>query len=59
MREIQLSPTRLAATKRPHSSKRTKRYRCTTCPAHGDPHVAINVQQGLARLRQPADRRSR
>ncbi len=53
MREIQLSPTLVAAAKNNRSTKKTKRFRSDTSGPYGDPQIAINVQQGLAKLRQP------
>jgi phosphomethylpyrimidine synthase len=54
MREIQLSPTLIGG------SKNTPQYEeneavpvYDTSGPYGDPDVAINVQQGLAKLRQP------
>ncbi|MGL5967942.1 MAG: phosphomethylpyrimidine synthase ThiC [Kluyvera sp.] len=54
MREIQLSPTLIGG------SKETPQYEeneavpvYDTSGPYGDPQVAINVQQGLAKLRQP------
>ncbi len=52
MREIQLSPTLIGGSKeQPRCRKKTKRFRSTTPPARMViPQIAINVQQGLAKL---------
>ncbi|EHQ5140186.1 phosphomethylpyrimidine synthase ThiC [Salmonella enterica] len=54
MREIQLSPTLLSGTKdHPQYEENEAIPVYDTSGPYGDPDVAINVQQGLAKLRQP------
>ncbi|EBM4324962.1 phosphomethylpyrimidine synthase ThiC [Salmonella enterica] len=54
MREIQLSPTLISGTKdHPQYEKNEAIPVYDTSGPYGDPDVAINVQQGLAKLRQP------
>ena len=54
MREIQLSPTLIGGSKdNPQYEANEAIPVYDTSGPYGDPHVAINVQQGLAKLRQP------
>ncbi|EBG6971357.1 phosphomethylpyrimidine synthase ThiC [Salmonella enterica subsp. enterica] len=54
MREIQLSPTFISGTKdHPQYEENEAIPVYDTSGPYGDPNVAINVQQGLAKLRQP------
>ncbi|EDT7241889.1 TPA: phosphomethylpyrimidine synthase ThiC [Salmonella enterica subsp. enterica serovar Warragul] len=54
MREIQLSPTLISGTKdHPQYEENEAIPAYDTSGPYGDPDVAINVQQGLAKLRQP------
>ena len=54
MREIQLSPTLLGGSKdQPQYEENEAIPVYDTSGPYGDPDVAINVQQGLAKLRQP------
>ncbi|MGK4892346.1 phosphomethylpyrimidine synthase ThiC [Salmonella enterica] len=54
MREIQLSPTLISETKdHPQYEENEAIPVYDTSGPYGDPDVAINVQQGLAKLRQP------
>lgn len=54
MREIQLSPTLTGGTKdNPQFEDNEAVPVYDTSGPYGDPQVAINVQQGLAKLRQP------
>ncbi|ECF9718173.1 phosphomethylpyrimidine synthase ThiC [Salmonella enterica] len=54
MREIQLSPTLISGTKdHPQYEENETIPVYDTSGPYGDPDVAINVQQGLAKLRQP------
>ncbi|EAA8321139.1 phosphomethylpyrimidine synthase ThiC [Salmonella enterica subsp. enterica] len=54
MREIQLSPTLISGTKNhPQYEENEAIPVYDTSGPYGDPDVAINVQQGLAKLRQP------
>ncbi|AXD45464.1 phosphomethylpyrimidine synthase ThiC [Salmonella enterica] len=54
MREIQLSPTLISGTKdHPQYEENEAIPVYDTSGPYGDPDVAINVQQGLAKLRQP------
>ncbi|EDJ5537787.1 phosphomethylpyrimidine synthase ThiC [Salmonella enterica] len=54
MREIQLSPTLISRTKdHPQYEENEAIPVYDTSGPYGDPDVAINVQQGLAKLRQP------
>lgn len=54
MREIQLSPTLISGTKdHPQYEENEAIPVYDTSGSYGDPDVAINVQQGLAKLRQP------
>ena len=54
MREIQLSPTLIGGTKdNPQFEENEAVPVYDTSGPYGDPDVAINVQQGLAKLRQP------
>ncbi|EAA3133675.1 phosphomethylpyrimidine synthase ThiC [Salmonella enterica] len=54
MREIQLSPTLISGTKdHPQYEENEAIPVYDTSGPYGDPNVAINVQQGLAKLRQP------
>ncbi|EAW7718333.1 phosphomethylpyrimidine synthase ThiC [Salmonella enterica] len=54
MREIQLSPTLISGTKdHPQYEENEAIPVYDTSGLYGDPDVAINVQQGLAKLRQP------
>lgn len=54
MREIQLSPTLISGTKdHPQYEENEAILVYDTSGPYGDPDVAINVQQGLAKLRQP------
>ncbi|EEB0567152.1 phosphomethylpyrimidine synthase ThiC [Salmonella enterica] len=54
MREIQLSPTLISVTKdHPQYEENEAIPVYDTSGPYGDPDVAINVQQGLAKLRQP------
>lgn len=54
MREIQLSPTLIGGSKdNPHFEENEAVPVYDTSGPYGDPEVAINVQQGLAKLRQP------
>ncbi|ELP6431359.1 phosphomethylpyrimidine synthase ThiC [Salmonella enterica] len=54
MREIQLSPTLISGTKdHPQYEENEAIPVYDTSGPYGDPDVAINVQQGLAKLRKP------
>ncbi|EBG3509826.1 TPA: phosphomethylpyrimidine synthase ThiC [Salmonella enterica subsp. enterica serovar Poona] len=54
MREIQLSPTLISGTKdHPQYEENEAIPVYDTSGPYGDPDVVINVQQGLAKLRQP------
>ncbi|MDU1027522.1 MAG: phosphomethylpyrimidine synthase ThiC, partial [Leclercia adecarboxylata] len=54
MREIQLSPTLIGGSKEnPQFEENEAVPVYDTSGPYGDPAVAINVQQGLAKLRQP------
>ncbi|EAW5721243.1 phosphomethylpyrimidine synthase ThiC [Salmonella enterica] len=54
MREIQLSPTLISGSKdNPQFEENEAVPVYDTSGPYGDPEVAINVQQGLAKLRQP------
>ena len=54
MREIQLSPTLIGGSKdNPQYEENEAIPVYDTSGPYGDPDVAINVQQGLAKLRQP------
>ncbi|EDM1360309.1 phosphomethylpyrimidine synthase ThiC [Salmonella enterica subsp. enterica serovar Newport] len=54
MREIQLSPTLIGGSKdNPQFEENEAVPVYDTSGLYGDPEVAINVQQGLAKLRQP------
>lgn len=54
MREIQLSPTLIGGSKdNPQFEANEAVPVYDTSGSYGDPEVAINVQQGLAKLRQP------
>ncbi|HCD1257975.1 phosphomethylpyrimidine synthase ThiC [Citrobacter amalonaticus] len=54
MREIQLSPTLIGGSKEnPQFEENEAIPVYDTSGPYGDPEVAINVQQGLAKLRQP------
>lgn len=54
MREIQLSPTLISGTKdHPQYEENEAIPVYDTSGPYGDPNVAINVQRGLAKLRQP------
>lgn len=54
MREIQLSPTLISGTKdHPQYEENEAIPVYDTSGPYGDPDVAINVQQGLPKLRQP------
>ncbi|EHI7575479.1 phosphomethylpyrimidine synthase ThiC [Salmonella enterica] len=54
MREIQLSPTLIGGSKdNPQFEENEAVPVYDTSGPYGDPDVAINVQQGLAKLRQP------
>ncbi|EJR2729298.1 phosphomethylpyrimidine synthase ThiC [Salmonella enterica subsp. enterica] len=54
MREIQLSPTLISGTKdHPQYEENEAIPVYDTSGPYGDPDMAINVQQGLAKLRQP------
>ncbi|EHN1425414.1 phosphomethylpyrimidine synthase ThiC [Salmonella enterica] len=54
MREIQLSPTLIGGSKdNPQFEENEAVPVYDTSGPYGDPEVAINVQQGLAKLRQP------
>ncbi|EIG1068702.1 phosphomethylpyrimidine synthase ThiC [Salmonella enterica subsp. enterica serovar Muenster] len=54
MREIELSPTLISGTKdHPQYEENEAIPVYDTSGPYGDPDVAINVQQGLAKLRQP------
>lgn len=54
MREIQLSPTLIGGSKdTPQYEENEAVPVYDTSGPYGDPDVAINVQQGLAKLRQP------
>lgn len=54
MREIQLSPTLIGGSKdNPKFEENEAVPVYDTSGPYGDPEVAINVQQGLAKLRQP------
>ncbi|ENG2553887.1 TPA: phosphomethylpyrimidine synthase ThiC [Citrobacter farmeri] len=54
MREIQLSPTLIGGSKEePQFEENEAVPVYDTSGPYGDPEVAINVQQGLAKLRQP------
>ena len=54
MREIQLSPTLIGGSKEnPQFEDNEAVPVYDTSGPYGDPSVAINVQQGLAKLRQP------
>ncbi|EAA8606283.1 phosphomethylpyrimidine synthase ThiC [Salmonella enterica] len=54
MREIQLSPTLIGGSKdNPRFEENEAVPVYDTSGPYGDPEVAINVQQGLAKLRQP------
>ncbi|EBV6761739.1 phosphomethylpyrimidine synthase ThiC [Salmonella enterica] len=54
MREIQLSPTLIGGSKdNPQFEENEAVLVYDTSGPYGDPEVAINVQQGLAKLRQP------
>jgi phosphomethylpyrimidine synthase len=54
MREIQLSPTLIGGSKdTPQFEENESVPVYDTSGPYGDPDVAINVQQGLAKLRQP------
>ncbi|ECG1136520.1 phosphomethylpyrimidine synthase ThiC [Salmonella enterica subsp. enterica] len=54
MREIQLSPTLISGTKdHPQYEENEAIPVYDTSGPYGDPDVTINVQQGLAKLRQP------
>ncbi|ECO9219625.1 phosphomethylpyrimidine synthase ThiC [Salmonella enterica] len=54
MREIQLSPTLISGTKdHPQYEENEAIPVYDTSGPYGDPNVAINIQQGLAKLRQP------
>ncbi|EAV0793854.1 phosphomethylpyrimidine synthase ThiC [Salmonella enterica subsp. enterica serovar Poona] len=54
MREIQLNPTLISGTKdHPQYEENEAIPVYDTSGPYGDPDVAINVQQGLAKLRQP------
>ncbi|EFY3683913.1 phosphomethylpyrimidine synthase ThiC [Shigella flexneri] len=54
MREIQLSPTLIGGSKeQPQYEENEAIPVYDTSGPYGDPQIAINVQQGLAKLRQP------
>ncbi|HEC8919299.1 TPA: phosphomethylpyrimidine synthase ThiC [Salmonella enterica subsp. enterica serovar Mbandaka] len=54
MREIQLSPTLIGGSKDNPQFEENEAVPVYDTPGpYGDPEVAINVQQGLAKLRQP------
>ena len=54
MREIQLSPTLIGGSKeQPQFEENEAIPVYDTSGPYGDPQIAINVQQGLAKLRQP------
>ncbi|EDE0476456.1 phosphomethylpyrimidine synthase ThiC [Salmonella enterica subsp. enterica serovar Enteritidis] len=54
MREIQLSPTLIGGSKDNQQFEENEAVPVyDTSDPYGDPEVAINVQQGLAKLRQP------
>lgn len=54
MREIQLSPTLISGTKdHPQYEENEAIPVYDTSGPYGDPAIAINIQQGLAKLRQP------
>lgn len=54
MREIQLSPTPIGGSKeQPQYEENEAIPVYDTSGPYGDPQIAINVQQGLAKLRQP------
>ena len=54
MREIQLSPTLIGSSKeQPQYEENEAIPVYDTSGPYGDPQIAINVQQGLAKLRQP------
>jgi len=54
MREIQLSPTLIGGSKEnPQFEENEAVPVYDTSGPYGDPAIAINVQQGLAKLRQP------
>ena len=54
MREIQLSPTLIGGSKdNPQYEANEAIPVYDTSGPYGDPHIAINVQQGLKKLRQP------
>ncbi|EDV3054758.1 phosphomethylpyrimidine synthase ThiC [Salmonella enterica subsp. enterica] len=54
MREIQLSPTLISGTKdHPQYEENEAIPVYDTSGPYGDPDIAINIQQGLAKLRQP------
>ncbi|EAM6082950.1 phosphomethylpyrimidine synthase ThiC [Salmonella enterica subsp. enterica] len=54
MREIQLSPMLIGGSKdNPHFEENEAVPVYDTSGPYGDPEVAINIQQGLAKLRQP------
>ncbi|HAK6133456.1 TPA: phosphomethylpyrimidine synthase ThiC [Salmonella enterica] len=54
MREIQLSPTLIGGSKdNPQFEENEAVPVYDTSGPYGDPEVAINIQQGLAKLRQP------
>ncbi|MGS5122674.1 phosphomethylpyrimidine synthase ThiC, partial [Escherichia coli] len=54
MREIQLSPTLIGGSKeQPQYEENEAIPAYDTSGPYGDPQIAINVQQGLAKLRQP------
>ncbi len=54
MREIQLSPTLIGCSKeQPQYEENEAIPVYDTSGPYGDPQIAINVQQGLAKLRQP------
>lgn len=54
MREIQLTPTLISGTKdHPQYEENEAIPVYDTSGPYGDPDIAINIQQGLAKLRQP------
>lgn len=54
IREIQLSPTLIIGTKdHPLYEENEAIPMYDTSDPYGDPDIAINIQQGLAKLRQP------
>lgn len=54
MREIQLSPTLIGGSKdNPQYEANEAIPVYDTSGPYGDPHIAINVEQGLKKLRQP------